>query len=169
MKAMRQSFVVISFMACFHAALGFPNGAPVSACMDLTPKHLKDKAPITPQPDSTFSYTIETTLVNGHSIGSGDSATIKLSSNFQGFLIEARQGDSPVGTFDVLGNDNIQTIDCGSGLKNAITHTNPTVKESITATWTAPSDFDELHGSVEFHVTVAETHDTYWVNHVVTI
>ena len=90
-------------------------------------------------------------------------------SNFQGFLIEARQGDAPVGTFDVLGDANIQTIDCGSGQKNAITHTNPTVKASISATWTAPSDFDVLRGAVEFHVTVAKDHDTFWVDHVVTV
>ena len=163
-------FLVLALIVlCSCLIDGLPNGAPVGACSEMRPYHKKDKVPIDPQSDTSFPYSFESTFKNGNELWGGDPVSIKLSSNFQGFLIEARQNGAPIGQFDVSGDENIQTINCGSGEKNAITHTNPTVKESITATWIAPSDFDQLQGGVEFHLTVAETHDKFWVDHVVNI
>ena len=157
-------------LSCSYLISGLPNGAPTSACAGMTPGHHdKDKVPISAQSDSTFPYTFESAFKNGDELYGGDPVTIKLSSNFQGFLIEARQNGDAIGQFDVSGDENIQTIDCGNGQKNAITHTNPMVKESITATWMAPANFDRYQGAVEFHLTVAETHDKFWVDHVVTV
>ena len=169
MKLIGKSIAIIVILATLRSTEGHGDGAPVTSCANLAPAHIKDNAPISAQPESTFPYTLSFAAVEEEGkIGSGDPMTLKLSSNFQGFLIEARQGESPIGTFDVMGDANIKTIDCGSGQKNAITHTNPTVKESISATWTPPADFDDLI-PVEFHVTVAQDHDIFWVDHVVTI
>ena len=52
----------------------------------------------------------ESTFKNGNNLWGGDPVSIKLSSNFQGFLIEARQNGAPIGQFDVSGDENIQTI-----------------------------------------------------------
>ena len=169
MKLIGKSIAIIVILATLRSTEGHGDGAPVTSCANLAPAHIKDNAPISAQPESTFPYTLSFVAVNEEGqIGSGDSMTIKLSSNFQGFLIEARQGESPIGTFDVMGDANIKTIDCGSGQKNAITHTNPTVKESISATWTPPAGFDDTI-PLEFHVTVAQDHDVFWVNHVITV
>ena len=170
MKLVGQFLAIVVCVNLFTLIVGFPNGAPTSSCANLTPVHMNNGSPISPQPDPSFPFNLSSTAIeNEDKIKLGDPITLKLTSNFQGFLIEAHQGDSSVGTFDVLGDANIQTIDCGNGQKNAITHTNPTVKPSISAKWTPPSDFDHLKGSVEFHVTVAQTHDVFWVNHVVTV
>lgn len=145
----------------------FPNGAPEKACESLRPGHVQgDGASIEPQPDPTFPFNLEVTFKKDNILKAGDSIKIKLTSGFQGFLIQARQGKSIIGTFEVSGDETVQTRNCGNGLNNAITHTAPTVKESVTATWVAPADFNSTKGMVEFHVTVAKTHDVFWVNHV---
>ena len=170
MANVNQSVVFIFLISYISLSYGYPNGAPVSSCASLTPGHKTGGGePIASQPDSSFPYNLESVAMKGNSHGSGESIAITLSSNFQGFLIEARQGDSPIGEFDISGDENIQTINCGDGQKNAITHTNPTVKKSISATWNAPANFDRQQGAVEFHLTVAENHDTFWANHVVNV
>ena len=166
-----KNFLLLTLLfSCSYLIDGLPNGAPPSACAGMTPGHHDaDKNPISPQSDSSFPYTFGSAFENGDEILGGDTVTIKLSSNFQGFLIEARQNGDAIGTWDDLGDIQIQSLDCGNGQENAITHTTPQVKESITAAWMAPADFDRHQGAVEFHVTVAETHDKFWVNHVVTV
>ena len=169
MVGIKQFLLLTLLLSCSYLNDGLPNGAPTDACGGMIPAHHHDSVPLLPQPDSTFPYTFEAPFENGDTLWGGDPVTIKLSSNFQGFLIEARQNGDAIGQFDISGDENIQTIDCGNGQKNAITHTNPTVKESITATWIAPSGFDRHQGAVEFHLTVAETHDKFWVAHVVNV
>ena len=148
MVIIKHFLLLTLLLLCSYLVAGFPNGAPASACAGMTPGHHdQDKVPIGPQSDSTFPYTLESAFKNGDDLYGGDPVTIKLSSNFQGFLIEARQNGDAIGQFHISGDENIQTIDCGTGQKNAITHTNPTVKETITATWMAPADFDRHQGS----------------------
>ena len=169
MAIIRKLVLLLSLLSSSNLSFGLPNGAPVSACGSLRPLHHKGDTLIDPQPDSTFPYMLESSFLEDDVLNAGDSVTIKLSANFQGFLIEARQGGKPIGTFDVAGDENTKTLSCEDGENNAITHTSPTVKESITATWVAPSHFDRLEGAVEYHVTVAQNHDTFWVNHVVVL
>ena len=140
----------------------------------MTPGHIQDNAPISPQPESTFPYVISFVVFEEkHKSGTRDPITVAVSGDFEGlsptfrgFLIEARQGDVPIGTFSTANNPEMQTIDCGSGQKNAITHTSPIKKERISATWYPPTGFDER---IDFHFTVVQEHDTFWVNQVRTV
>ena len=166
MDILRPQFLLMYIAFGTTLTSAYPNGAPTLACESLRPGHVQgDGVPIEPQPESTFPFKLEISK-NSNIVKAGDSMEIKLTSNFQGFLIQARQDNSIIGTFEVSGDESVQTRNCGTGQNNAITHTTPTVKESITAAWAAPDDFDSKKGMVEFHVTVAKTHDEFWADHV---
>merc|ERR1712096_286080 len=116
---------------------GHPDGAPLTACAAMTPGHVDavSKEPIAPQPDSSFPYNLAVGFGEKKVLKAGDSVPITLSSDFQGFMIEARQDGAIIGSFDLGGDTKIKAIDCEPGMANAITHTTPVVKESISATW----------------------------------
>ena len=164
---LKEWFAFVFILCRFTFTYGLPEGAPTKACEPLYPGHYNGSALIECQPDATFPYNLTTSLKEGDALKAGDKVEIKLSSDFQGFLIQARQGDSIIGRFELPKHKNVKTLNCGEGKKNAITHTNPTKKESISATWIAPENYDGNKGSVKFHATVAKTHDIFWVDHVV--
>lgn len=135
-------------------AYGYGSGAPPEVCDDMTPKH-----PAKPQPSNTYPYLIR---VEKNRVKPGESTKVtiegKKGESFQGFLLEARVGSIPTGQFS--SHPEAKTIDCGSAKKNAVTHTNPSVKKSMSVVWTAPKDLQE---SVQFIATVAKNGGEFWV------
>lgn len=104
-----KSFVV--FFACVGVALASPNGAPAKACDNLTPQH----GPVKSQ-TSAAPYSLTPSV---QKVRSGEIVTITLSGNgnedkIKGFLIQARDGQTPQGQFKVVDEMNSQLLDCNA-------------------------------------------------------
>lgn len=98
--------VILAFIAYTKAYSG---GAPEGVCEDMTPKH-----PAPPQ-TSKFPYTI---TVNKKEVKAGEQVEITISGGqpFKGFLLQVRDGDKPVGSFDIPAtNKYAKTINCLGG------------------------------------------------------
>jgi len=139
---------------------GYSAGAPAEECSTMTPRHhvdpQKGPAPYDVSIDKKFIRAGETVTVTIKGRTQEDS--------FKGLLVQARVGDQPIGTFDVSqSRQHIQTLDCGSGRANAITHKklDQGVHE-VKFNWTAPKN---LSGRVVFYYTIAKNGGVFWVAH----
>ena len=102
-------------------------------------------------------------------IDKGSEVTIELKpktsgERFKGFLIQARSvdGDDIIGTLEQLDNkNNTKYLQCSdTEPHSALTHTDPTSKESVKLKWTPPQDFS---GKVKVLATLVKDFKTYWV------
>ena len=81
---------------------------------------------------------------------------------FKGFLIQARSvdGDDIIGTFEELSDKNhTKHLQCKEP-QSALTHSDPTPKQSVKVKWTPPQDFA---GKVKVLATMVKDFNTYWV------
>lgn len=106
---------IVLLAACSFVAIvsAYSGGAPVDVCDDMLPKH-----PVAPQ-TSKLPYTLQSTK---SSASPGDRVKITINGNggkpFKGLLIQGRQGDEIVGSFEVSDSDKyIKTINCPKGTK----------------------------------------------------
>ena len=86
---------------------------------------------------------------------------------FKGFLIQARSvdGDDIIGTWEKLDDKkNTKYLQCSNTESeeshSALTHSDPSPKESVKAKWTPPQDFS---GKVKVLATLVKDFKTYWV------
>ncbi|XP_019635185.1 PREDICTED: putative ferric-chelate reductase 1 [Branchiostoma belcheri] len=137
---------------------GYGNGAPLEACVTMTPGHFGTTAQTSPTP---YSLVAPAQYVPGQSI------TVQITgADFQGFLIQARK----VGTTTSVGfftdpPSNVRTNDCPNTVArgaNTATHNSQATKRDLSLTWTPPSEAG--HGTVEFVATVAEQKTVYWTD-----
>lgn len=104
------------FLAVVSIAWGYSGGAPESVCEDMTPKH-----PATPQ-ISRFPYTIS---VSKKEVKVREKVEISVSGGkpFKGFLLQVRDGDKPVGSFQIADTDRYaKTINCLGGTAVSINY-----------------------------------------------
>nr|Q5MGQ0.1 RecName: Full=Putative defense protein 1; Short=DFP-1; Flags: Precursor [Lonomia obliqua]AAV91350.1 defense protein 1 [Lonomia obliqua] len=150
---------VVALVSAVAFTDAFPTGAPVSACFDMIPGHGTDPKP-PPAP-----YTIGAVA---NSVKAGKSVEVVISGKtpedtMLGILLEARQGDKIVGTWNVAPDDDFaQLLDCGAP-GNAVTHKhvpNKQPKQTVSYVWNAPADGE---GDVTFLVTIVKKYDTFWV------
>ncbi|XP_073987340.1 reeler domain-containing lethal (2) 34Fc [Rhodnius prolixus] len=153
---MRRLLLAAGCLCLAHIVAGYGSGAPTEACGDLTPQHPA-------KPKTTRSpYMIH---VSKTRIRSNESVDVTLKpikdDTFQGFLIQARVGATPVGKFSIPNNNgDVKLLNCSPGAQDAVTHSSPKEKKEITVTWTPPPGLTE---QVIFYYTVAKTGDEYWV------
>ncbi|EFX80443.1 hypothetical protein DAPPUDRAFT_318636 [Daphnia pulex] len=154
-------FFVSCLATLIFAQLAFskPDGAPIAACEDMVPDHF-----VMPQ-ESVCPFTSKLAKEEMWSNGTVEVTLEHDSDKFKGFLMMAFDGtgsdSSPIGTFssDLKGMG--KAIDCRKdGTKNAVTHKDRSLKNSVVATWTPPEDFD---GTVVFKATFVKSFDKYWV------
>ncbi|XP_059059285.1 putative defense protein Hdd11 [Achroia grisella] len=153
------STYVAVVVAVVAYADGHSIGAPVSACKDMIPMH-GVSAQNTPAP-----YVITTSSEN---IKAGTPMEVVISGKqandtIKGLLLQARQGNNIVGTFNVAPNDPFaQLLDCGTP-GNAVTHKKHDAsldKQTVAFTWTPPAD---LNGEIKFRATIAYNGGVFWV------
>ncbi|KAI4466463.1 cytochrome b561/ferric reductase transmembrane [Holotrichia oblita] len=147
--------LAIVLIVTVSTATAYSGGAPTDTCEDMTPKH-----PSPPQSDKTFPYKVS---LNSNEIKSGEKAEITISGgDFKGFLLEVRDEDKPVGTFDIPDHHRYaKAIGC-SGKRSAATHKNSATKKDLTLEWKPPRGAKGKDYTV--YVTVARDGDTYWVH-----
>lgn len=102
-------FILIACVA-LPTAWGYSDGAPNSACGDMTPQH-----GVNPQ-QSPAPYKL---LLSTDTVRAGGEVELELKGNgkgdlIKGFLVEARVGNKPIGKFKVSPNNKLaQTLNCG--------------------------------------------------------
>ncbi|GFN73736.1 ferric-chelate reductase 1 [Plakobranchus ocellatus] len=141
-----------TFLVCFvfsgSLVSSYPTGAPTGACTSLNPD---SHGPSTAKDPSPYKLSFSSSTYKP-----GDVIKVTLSgAMFKGFLIVGRkEGDvsmANVGFFQSPSSSDAQLL-CTTGKDgNGMTHTNNTVKSTITLAWKAPS---ESMGNIEFHYTV---------------
>ncbi|XP_037039998.1 putative defense protein Hdd11-like [Bradysia coprophila] len=155
---MNAKVILICLMAVV-ATNAYSSGAPDDACFDMVPQHGVN-------PQSTVApYRV---FLSQSQIRSGGKVDItiqgvKRSDTIKGFMIQARVGESPTGRWLVDKNHAFgQTLDCGRGSGNAITHKriNGDGVDSLTFTWQAPA---QLSAKVHFRATIALNGGVFWV------
>ncbi|KAK9872293.1 hypothetical protein WA026_017095 [Henosepilachna vigintioctopunctata] len=142
---------VLSVATC---AMAYSDGAPAEVCDDMTPKH-----PFEPRKDK-FPYTV---AISKTSLASGQETDITISGkDFKGFFVQVRKGNKAVGTFTTNPKE-VRGVKCHGTANSAATHSNASVKKSITLKWKAPQEKGEL----EVYATVAENGEIFWAKHKV--
>ncbi|XP_057181206.1 putative defense protein 3 [Triplophysa rosa] len=145
-------FVILQVFTC---ASCLPNGAPVSTCVDMMPRHTGVQPQPTPAP-----YTIHT---GSTSLQTGKPITVVIKGpDYHGVLLEARSGSdtTAIGTWQTP-PANTKLLQCAENLQGAITHANTNTKDNSTVyTWTPPATAN----SVYFVATVAQQRTVYWLN-----
>ncbi|KAG5674315.1 hypothetical protein PVAND_004292 [Polypedilum vanderplanki] len=150
-------FVIFCAILCIKNSFQSPNGAPPSACLNMTPQHGANLPQIESAPISIVSQT-------GITARSTIIVTIRANENFQfrGFFIQARaQNGEIIGRF--LWNDNINLVECDNRIGAGATHMNNSLKSEVQLLWEAPYVSQNL--VFNFVVTIVETFDRFWVNH----
>jgi len=106
-----KALIVVAAIAIPYVT-AYSAGAPDSECSSMTPRHHVD-----PQAAGTAPYEIILSKKNAKA-GETIQVTIKgksASDNFKGLLVQARVGETPIGTFDASpSSQHIQLLDCGN-------------------------------------------------------
>ncbi|XP_022192088.2 putative defense protein [Nilaparvata lugens] len=131
----------------------FATGAPSGACEDLVPQHGVDGQ------KSASPYVIQPSLTK---VKPGGKTEIVIFSpkkqSFKGFILQARVGDIPYGTFEP--SNQYSLLDCTHGKRNTATHKNADEKYNVTLIWNAPA---KLRESVKFTGTIAKNGGEFWI------
>ncbi|GCC28516.1 putative defense protein 3 [Chiloscyllium punctatum] len=142
--------VLVVLAACWPAVSPLPNGAPLSSCGSMAPKHLGATPQTGPPPYSIMikNYTdkVEVTVMG---------------TSYTGILLEARYPNQT----DAIGSwaqppTNTKKIACFNKMDSAITHSNTHMKTNVTYTWISPCSKND---TIIFLATVAKSKAVYWV------
>ncbi|XP_064605974.1 putative defense protein 3 [Liolophura sinensis] len=154
---------LLAIVGCFTLVKTHPNGAPVEACMTMTPDATGHGAG---KQTSASNYTVTT---SNSTYTPGGMITVTLSSsdntNFTGVFVQARlkdgQNTNAQGTF-MLNNEESQLklIECNGVAGSAVTHNSSIGKLNKTVIWKAP---DTDVGDVQFIATFVKDIATFWV------
>ncbi|XP_044268800.1 putative defense protein Hdd11 [Tribolium madens] len=144
---------LIVFSAIVATAWGYSAGAPESVCDDMIPKH-----PVLPQ-KSPLPYTVS---VSKKEAKPGETIDITIGGKpFKGFLLQVRNGEHAVGSFQIPDTDKLaKSINCHGTKASAATHKNAVEKNNLVLKWKAP----EGSGNYQIFVTVAEDGGTFWAH-----
>ncbi|XP_066986011.1 ferric-chelate reductase 1-like [Macrobrachium rosenbergii] len=134
------------------AGEGFPDGAPIEACILPNPNRPNHPATKSQSPSSSkHSFT-----ASGSHYRPGDIITVIISGPpFKGFFVQGRDSHTNdwVGSFDETPETKVYP-EC-----SAATHNTVPPKTSVKLVWHAPRD---RSGTVYFTGTILERYDRYW-------
>ncbi|XP_075040267.1 putative defense protein 3 [Mixophyes fleayi] len=149
--------IAILLIASFHNCIyAYPNGQVTDSCNTMIPIHGASTQ------TTTSPYTLS---LAKNTYSSGENIAVTLSSTtgttqFKGFLIQARSGSTstPVGSFKISAN--AQTLTCSSSA-DSVSHISGSGKTSIQVTWVAPSS---NIADIQIRATIVQTEKTFWTN-----
>ncbi|XP_032886114.1 putative defense protein 1 [Amblyraja radiata] len=154
-----RDFVVycVVFLKFSSLSRCFPNGAPLSACESMMPRH----AGVVPQSNAA-PYTVEPEASVFHP---GKPVRVQiLGPQYNGFLLVARRDGSstPLGTWQIP-PENTQLLQCFGIARSAVTHLDTSPRNnSVTFAWVPPDS--ACPTAVKFVATVAQSFQIYWLN-----
>ncbi|XP_020810699.1 defense protein l(2)34Fc [Drosophila serrata] len=146
--------VAVCLAISVHA---YSDGAPKTACADLTPQHGAKLQTIKPP------YS----LSGPAHVRSNEKLKLTLGGDeFKGFIIQARDGQNRVvGKFQVVDAAHSQTLSC-SGSDDTLTHrkiNQDSPVTQVTFEWVPPAGYK---GNVKFMASVVQSSFVYWVGRV---
>ncbi|KAK7067361.1 hypothetical protein SK128_014941 [Halocaridina rubra] len=144
--------LALMFLALLPSGDGFPDGAPIEACIlphPNRPNHPGTKA----QPPQASKHAFTASSANYHP---GTTITVLISGTpFKGYFVQARDSHSNdwIGEFEETKETKVYP-EC-----SAVTHSTVPPKTNVRLTWRAPHD---RSGTVFFTGTILERYDKYW-------
>eukprot|EP00914_Ancora_sagittata_P001145 GHVO01002981.1.p2 GENE.GHVO01002981.1~~GHVO01002981.1.p2 ORF type:complete len:276 (+),score=12.48 GHVO01002981.1:146-973(+) len=157
------ALILLPLMAwIISPVFSFPDGAPISSCGFLYPKHGKNNPQSSPSP---FTITVSPLTYNP-----GDDIQVDITAtdpkrHFTGFVMKARrvEGNTEelLGVFSDIVEDDIAGLSWypkTDGAINCLTHINKTQKNQLSFTWIT----DENVGDVIFMAAFVENYATFW-------
>lgn len=136
-----------------QAVTAFPNGLVNGVCSSMIPRHNGANSSTLDSP-----YTVTSDVLN---YTDGQVITVTLQGNdagFKGFLLQARNGMGPVGTFTVMDNSS-QLLNCGTE-GSAVSHNSRALKSTVMAQWKAPNSNNT---DIRFRATFVQNFSLFWV------
>uniref|UniRef100_A0A8C8R9J3 Reeler domain containing 1 n=1 Tax=Pelusios castaneus TaxID=367368 RepID=A0A8C8R9J3_9SAUR len=152
--------VVIIGWACTTLCLvsytaAFSHGASLSACADMTPKHIRAQLQ---NPWNNY-ITIHTNM-SFYFPGDKVPVTVRSTRDFMGFLLQARRvsNDQVAGTFVFIppGSKLLTCFEDG----DTVTHSDKSLKRNLSFVWKAPV---QPIGDIKFFLSVVQSYFVYWV------
>ncbi|XP_011498933.1 PREDICTED: putative defense protein 3 [Ceratosolen solmsi marchali] len=133
---------------------GFPDGAPVDACVKPRPNQ-PYHGQTRPQPLSTNPYQL---IASSGFYEPGSQITVSIrGDNFKGFFLQARDARTNewVGSWAQTENTKAHS-EC-----SAVTHADPRTKQWATLVWNAPLN---ARGPIYFTGSILKDYSTYWAD-----
>ncbi|CAL4059793.1 unnamed protein product [Meganyctiphanes norvegica] len=145
--------LVMGFLGCIDVSSGFPDGAPIEACI-LPQPNRPNHAGTKPLPPHLAPYSF---TASSDSYAPGQPISVQISGGpFKGFFVQARDAITNDWIGEWVQQDNNKVFpEC-----SAVTHTHPGSKNKVSLTWRAPHGAGS--GKVYFIGTILEKYDRYW-------
>ncbi|XP_065452510.1 reelin domain-containing protein 1 [Chrysemys picta bellii] len=152
--------VIIIGWACTILCLvsytaAFSHGASLSACGDMTPKHIRAQLQ-----NPRNNYITLHTNMSFYFPGDKVPVTVRSSRDFMGFLLQARRvsNDQVAGTFVFIppGSKLLTCFEDG----DSVTHSDKSLKRNLSFVWKAPA---QPIGDIKFFLSVVQSYFVYWV------
>uniref|UniRef100_A0A7M4EN06 Reeler domain containing 1 n=1 Tax=Crocodylus porosus TaxID=8502 RepID=A0A7M4EN06_CROPO len=132
----------------------FSHGASLSACADMTPKHIRAQLQ-----NPRNNYIAIHTNMSSYFPGDKVPVTVRSTRDFMGFLLQARRvsNDQIAGTFVVIppGSKLLTCFEDG----DTVTHSDKSLKRNLSFVWKAP---DHPIGDIKFFLSVVQSYFVYW-------
>ncbi|NXV93901.1 RELD1 protein, partial [Calonectris borealis] len=159
MEDIRRAHITIIGWACTTLCLvsyasAFSDGASLSACTDMMPRHLRAQLH-----SPSNNYVTVHTNMSFYFPGDKVPVTVRSTRDFMGFLLQARKvsNDEIAGTFVFIppGSKLLTCFEDG----DTVTHSDKSLKRNLSFVWKAP---DQPIGDIKFFISVVQSYFVYW-------
>ncbi|XP_058694814.1 reelin domain-containing protein 1 [Poecile atricapillus] len=135
-------------------AAAFSQGASLSACTDMMPRHLRVQLH-----SSNNNYITVHTNMSFYFPGDKVPVTVRSTRDYMGFMLQARKvsNNEIAGTFIFLppGSKLLTCFEDG----DTVTHSDKSLKRNLSFVWKAP---DQPIGDIKFFISIVQSYFVYW-------
>ncbi|XP_064568378.1 reelin domain-containing protein 1 [Zonotrichia leucophrys gambelii] len=135
-------------------AAAFSQGASLSACSDMMPRHLRVQLH-----SSNSNYVTVHTNMSFFFPGDKVPVTVRSTRDYMGFMLQARKvsNNEIAGTFIFLppGSKLLNCFEDG----DTVTHSDKSLKRNLSFVWKAP---DQPIGDIKFFISIVQSYFVYW-------
>uniref|UniRef100_A0A8C0VIW5 Reeler domain containing 1 n=1 Tax=Cyanistes caeruleus TaxID=156563 RepID=A0A8C0VIW5_CYACU len=135
-------------------AAAFSQGASLSACTDMMPRHLRVQLH-----SSNNNYVTVHTNMSFYFPGDKVPVTVRSTRDYMGFMLQARKvsNNETAGTFIFLppGSKLLTCFEDG----DTVTHSDKSLKRNLSFVWKAP---DQPMGDIKFFISIVQSYFVYW-------
>uniref|UniRef100_A0A674HQ18 Reeler domain containing 1 n=1 Tax=Taeniopygia guttata TaxID=59729 RepID=A0A674HQ18_TAEGU len=135
-------------------AAAFSQGASLSACSDMMPRHLRVQLH-----SSNSNYVTVHTNMSFFFPGDKVPVTVRSTRDFMGFMLQARKvsNNEIAGTFIFLPPSS-KLLTCFED-GDTVTHSDKSLKRNLSFVWKAP---DQPIGDIKFFISIVQSYFVYW-------
>ncbi|NXN87313.1 RELD1 protein, partial [Bombycilla garrulus] len=159
MEGGRRAHSAIAGWACTTLCLvsyvaAFSQGASLSACSDMMPRHLRVQLH-----SSNSNYVTVHTNTSFYFPGDKVPVTVRSTRDYMGFMLQARKvsNNEIAGTFIFLPPSS-KLLTCFED-GDTVTHSDKSLKRNLSFVWKAP---DQPIGDIKFFISIVQSYFVYW-------